>query len=251
MAVQALFEAGMPAALRCWAVLDGLLPGQVWADDPARPSWAVLREALFGTLYLGGQPKPEPLLELLVALCQEVDVLYGYWPETTKDQTLHAGLTAVELSVDYQGHVLEFWDRDPRPQQTLPIGRTLRPLDGELFEHCFERGLLLETYGSKEKALEKSLSLCLVDGDGGILCEAHAGPAVRGWIELGVVTHPQQRGKGYATLTCAALAGQCEAAGFQTYWNCAAQNRASAALARRLGYRREREYALRAWYRLR
>jgi RimJ/RimL family protein N-acetyltransferase len=36
--------------------------------------------------------------------------------------------------------------------------------------------------------------------------------------------------------------------GQQTWWNCAKQNVASAALARKLGYRTEREYRVLAWF---
>ena len=253
--VQALFHAELPAMLRCRAVLDGILPGQVWVDDPTRPGWAVLREAPFGTLYLAGPPPAAAIQQLLAALRQDVDVLYGYWPETAADLHAHAGLTAPGLPVDYQGQVLEFTGRLAPPPAPLPPGCSLRPLDAALFERCFERGLLLETYGSRQRALAESISLCLVDASldaaGEILCEAHAGPVVRGWVEMGVVTHPQQRRKGYAALTCAALAGRCEVAGLQTYWNCAAHNHASAALARRIGYQVERVYALRVWNRLR
>jgi RimJ/RimL family protein N-acetyltransferase len=88
--------------------------------------------------------------------------------------------------------------------------------------------------------------LCLLRGEE-ILCEASTGPAVNGLIELGVITHEPHQGQGYATLTCAHLAHQCEQRGYQTYWNCAKQNVASAAVARKLGYRIEREYKLLAW----
>jgi RimJ/RimL family protein N-acetyltransferase len=40
----------------------------------------------------------------------------------------------------------------------------------------------------------------------------------------------------------------CEGLGYRTYWICARQNRASAAVARKLGFRTEREYRLWAWF---
>ena len=49
-------------------------------------------------------------------------------------------------------------------------------------------------------------------------------------------------------VTCAHLIRDCEARGYQTYWNCARQNLASAAVARKLGYRTEKEYRLLAWF---
>jgi RimJ/RimL family protein N-acetyltransferase len=81
-----------------------------------------------------------------------------------------------------------------------------------------------------------------------ILSEAYAGPSAIGLIEIGTTTHERYRGRGYATLTCAHLVEACEALGFQTYWNCAKHNLASAAIARKLGYCVEREYKLVAWF---
>jgi RimJ/RimL family protein N-acetyltransferase len=67
-------------------------------------------------------------------------------------------------------------------------------------------------------------------------------------IEIGVETHPHHMRKGYATLTCAHLIAEMEQQGYSTYWNCAKGNLPSAALARRLGYRTEKEYRLVAWF---
>jgi predicted GNAT family acetyltransferase len=68
-----------------------------------------------------------------------------------------------------------------------------------------------------------------------------------GLREPGVYTQPEHRGKGYATLTAARLIQEIEALGDRTYWNCAKQNIASAAVARKLGYRIEKEYHCLAW----
>jgi RimJ/RimL family protein N-acetyltransferase len=50
-------------------------------------------------------------------------------------------------------------------------------------------------------------------------------------------------------MVCAQLIQECEEQGLRTYWNCDAQNPASAALARKLGYRHQKEYMLVAWLR--
>jgi RimJ/RimL family protein N-acetyltransferase len=67
-------------------------------------------------------------------------------------------------------------------------------------------------------------------------------------VEMGVTTRAQYQRRGYATLTCAHLIRACEERGYRTYWNCAKQNLASAAVARKLGYRREKVYRLLAWF---
>ena len=66
-------------------------------------------------------------------------------------------------------------------------------------------------------------------------------------MELGVRTAPDHRGRGYATVTCRHLVRDIEARGLWPWWNTNAGNAPSIALARRLGFARERAYEL-AWW---
>jgi L-amino acid N-acyltransferase YncA len=108
-------------------------------------------------------------------------------------------------------------------------------------------------FGSPEKALANGLGYCLLKADrpgepaDTILCAAFAGPAAGGMIELGVETPEPHRRRGYAAVTCAHLIRACEAQGYQTFWNAARDNASSVALARKLGYREEREFVVLAW----
>jgi len=90
---------------------------------------------------------------------------------------------------------------------------------------------------------------CLLRGDE-ILCSASMGPAALGLREPGVFTPEAHRSNGYATITSARLIQEIERLGHQTYWDCARQNGASAAVARKLGYRIEKEYRVLAWDKL-
>jgi hypothetical protein len=65
-----------------------------------------------------------------------------------------------------------------------------------------------------------------------ILAETTTGPSALSMYEPGVLTHETHRRKGYGTIVSAKLIQEIEALGGQTYWNCAKQNRASAAIAR-------------------
>jgi RimJ/RimL family protein N-acetyltransferase len=149
---------------------------------------------------------------------------------------------------DYFGYTLEFTDREARPDlPPVPAGCELRRLDPSLGKQILDRNLLIRMFGSIQSALEWGYGLCLLR-DGELLCETFAGPAAQGMIEIGVETQPHHMHKGYATITCARLIELMEQLGYRTYWNCAKDNQPSAALARKLGYRTEKEYRLLAWY---
>ncbi len=100
--------------------------------------------------------------------------------------------------------------------------------------------------GSIEAVLAKTIRIFLMRGEE-ILCEASTGPATRGRMEMGVTTYAGHRRSGYATIACAHLIALCEAAGIATWWDCAEQNTASAALARKLGYHHGRPYRVLMW----
>ena len=217
----------------------------MWTDDLAYPTWGVVQEAGFRSVYLGGVHDRHTLARIFDKLGQAGEVLIGL---------LHGDgrLEMLPPNPDYLGATLEFTNR-PMGQgldvflRQVPEGCQLRRVDRELLERCLERDLLVSIFGSVEKVLENGFGLCLMRDDH-ILSEAHAGPSAQGMIEIGVMTPERYQQRGYATLTCAHLVRMCEELGFQTYWNCAKQNRASVAIARKLGYRTLREYELRAWF---
>lgn len=244
--LRALFDPDAPASLRCFAVLDGQSAGEIWCDTLPIPSFGMVREAVFGSLYFGGTPDAAIINAMIDRLKNQGDVLVGLWPE---DDLWHI----LPPNPGYVGFVLEYTSRTG--DETLsafggpvPEGCQLRHLDSGLFEHSMMANYFTGVYGSVEKALEQGIGLCLMR-DGEILSEASAGPSANGLIEIGVETKEGHQRRGYATLVCAYLIQECEDLGLGTYWNCDSQNPASIALARKLGYEPEKKYRLAAWSR--
>ena len=237
----ALFNPSDPAFLRCQAVLDGHAAGWIFTDHPETPSWAVVQEAAFGSLYLAGGMQAAGLQELIGILRNQGNVLVGLWQDDPRWSLLPA-------NPEYTGYTREFTDRLATGElPDIPQGCKLKRLDQSLGKQILGRNMLVHMYGSIQQALQWGYGLCLLRGDE-LLCEAFAGPAAAGMIEIGVETHPHHMRKGYATLTCTHLIAEMEQQGYSTYWNCAKGNLPSAALARRLGYRTEKEYRLVAWF---
>jgi RimJ/RimL family protein N-acetyltransferase len=243
--LESLFDADMPAGLRCFAVLDGDVKGRIFTDNPADPQWGIVQEPGDGTVYVGGSIDTRTLHQCLTELRRDGDVIVGAW----------RGDPLIDLlpeSPAYNGAAIDFTDRFSGVRldafvEKVPEGCELRRVDHALFDRLAERDQNINGYGSAEEALEKGLGFCLMQGEA-IVCESFAGPVTRGVREIGVRTDEQCRGRGYATITCARLIQACEAMGWRTYWNTAQQNLASVALARKFGYRTEREYRVLAWF---
>lgn len=241
--LRGLFDADQPAGIRMLAVFEGHMPGRILTDDPAQPTWAVLQETVYGTIYPAGTFSEGLLSALIAQLRADGEVLVGLWPDDPHIPTFLA------LQPEYDGTVYDFWDR--------PVGQGLDVLSKPIPDCCEIRRVDADLYKrltdydpqTAETTLEKGLGFCLMRGDE-ILCEAFAARLTDHILEMGVTTHKPYEGRGYGTLTCAHLAQACEAAGFQTYWNCNGQNLASLAIARKLGYRTEKPYRLLYWSQL-
>lgn len=240
---RALFNEDEPAGLRLTGVLDGILPGKISVDDLQQPKRAYARESTYGTIYLAGEWENVGVHTLIDDLRQGGEVMIGLWPGDPRAALL-------PLPTDYEGTVYDFSDHPPgaaleRFTSAVPDGFRLRRVDLELFERLTDRDEILAQFYSSERALDLCVGFCLLDGDE-IVCETFTSPAIRGVMEIGVTTKASHRGRGYARLTCSRLIQECDRLGYQTFWNCNAQNLPSVALARRLGYRRQRDYHL--WY---
>jgi RimJ/RimL family protein N-acetyltransferase len=237
-ALRALFDVGQPLALRCFAVLDGSIRGQIWTDDPARPTWGAVQEAAFGTLFLGGSPDASLVQKLIAERRQTQDVALAVWPDHPYNQLL-------PRAPDFDGWEVEFTERplyaDLAPFLTVPAGCELRPIDATWFARCRYRDYYTAYFGSAERTLEQGFGYCLV-GDQELLSEAFAADAALGMIEIGTITGTAYRRRGYGAVTCAQLIRECEARGYRTYWNCSKDNQASAGLARSLGFQGEKEF---------
>jgi len=244
-ALTALFDPEAPTAIRCFAVLQDANAGTIWVDDPSRPRSAYVWEADDGTLYRGGGQDAAGLLDAVTRLRQEGVVALGF-REGDPDIALfppepNAGASCLEFH-------RPVGNSDLSPYLgPLPPGYALYRLDRARLGSSPQREAAIHRYGSLDNLLDKGLAVCLMHGDDTV-CEAFADVDVRGTREMGVTTQKPYRGHGFATITCAYLVQLCEERGSSAYWDCAALNLPSAALARRLGFRNERPYRLLAWF---
>jgi RimJ/RimL family protein N-acetyltransferase len=245
-ALMALVNPNHPTVGRAFTVLAGVSQGQILADDAAAPHWVAVREATYGTLYLGGQVDEALVTGLLEHLRQSGDVGIGCWPDDV--------LATLQLAdPQFDGRTLFFPVRSPDVAlaqlfQTLPPGYTLSPRDERLFAQSPDYADTLTTFGSVEAVMRLSRGIVILHDDQ-IVAEASTGARAYGQIEVGVTTHEHYRQRGLASIVCAALISGCEADGLSTWWDCAAENLASIRLARRLGYGSGREYRYRWWQR--
>lgn len=241
-----LFASDQPVAIRLWAVLDGVVPGRLVVDDPEQPTLALVQELAEGTTYIGGAATAASLADGLALLRAAQSVVVCRWP----NDALWAMLSPAP---SYEGTAIDFLDRaaevDLPSLLAVPEGYTLRPIDSAVAAMLPGFDYYDAMFGGRDAALERTLGACVLRGEE-MAAEAVAGPLVRGLAEMGVGTADGHRRQGLATAVSAHIIQAVEARGYQAFWNAAAHNAASVALARRLGFRTERPFIVRVWDRL-
>jgi RimJ/RimL family protein N-acetyltransferase len=243
-AIERLIRADAPARPRALAVLDGLLSGRAWADDPHHPSAAIVIEDSDGTVYAGGTLTADLVADALADVqTASGDLIFGF---ADPDDPMR-GLVPGEPY--WRGEAIDFWDREPPPDEadvleaTPADGGHVIQLDAESLPMTEWYADTLHAFGSIERWLELGIGFAVMVGDE-MAGEATAGPMCRGLLEMGVVTREAYRRRGYGTLVSRLTARACEARGDRVWWNANAGNAPSIAIARRLGFRRERRYEL-------
>jgi RimJ/RimL family protein N-acetyltransferase len=240
--ILALFDITKPTIPRAFNVLEGLHRGQILVDDPARPTTAVVRDIIYGTLYFGGDTTAPLLASLVPRFCETGEVGIGCWLDDPLNEMLPPDF-------DYDGRTYYFTKRSSQNDHRrieLPAGYSLVPRDEYWFRKSFDYESTLKAFGSLENVLQHTLGAVIVHDDL-IVCEAATGAPTHGWIEVGVTTAEAFRGHGLATIACAHLIEMCEENGYKTWWDCAKQNIPSVKLAKKLGYQGEPEYRYVWW----
>jgi RimJ/RimL family protein N-acetyltransferase len=240
--IERLLSTAVPARGRALAVLDGVLAGRVWCDDAVRPAWAVVVETAGGTVYAGGAVTRSVLASVLDGVATMTgDLVFGF---SGPGDPLREALPGEPAAT---GEAVDFADRTALPNEfdAEPLRGDVRvvPIDGALLRRTQWFEDTLHAFGSVERFLELGVGYGVLVGDE-LVSECVAGPRSRGALEMGVLTSERHRGRGYATLAARAVAHACEARGDEVWWNASTGNAPSLALARRLGFRRERRYEL-------
>ncbi len=224
-----------------WSCLQGVM-GRVYVDDPMKPTAAA---AILGDFYfLAGTSNTElasykpgwPGRDFIIMIPQnqgwadEIETVY---------RTRAKKVTRYAIKKE-QG----VFDREYLKGITeVPLkGFSLRMIDKEHFEICrtqpWSRDLVSQ-YGSYEEYQRWGLGVVAIK-DGEVVSGASSYSSYRDGIEIEIDTREDQRRRGLALACGAKLILACMDKGLYPSWD--AQNKASVALAEKLGYHFSHEY---------
>ena len=245
-----LHHHGMPLA-----VLAGMRPGMVLANDPDRPSALFIGapEGRFAWTYFAGDASDQAFRDDVAKWLFEENGL-GEEP---------AFLFMASDSPDWDGVIRSFIDPRPavpdlrinyvtaqRPapwQNAVPEGYEIRPIDAALMAsgiplHDKLRDWFNANFGSVEGFLERGVGAVAVH-DGAIVAWCLADSVVEGLADIGVETEPDHQRKGLAyACTCQTIETALDRGIERIGWHCHAINEPSVRTAEKAGFQEASRY---------
>ncbi|WNS42891.1 GNAT family N-acetyltransferase [Paenibacillus sp. MMS20-IR301] len=246
--------------IECRAIVNGINPGRVYADDPAEPAAALIWiQGQQGFQLIGDAQSPVFAWNLEEYIRTRIEPeLRGqdiHWVEIGADKawehTLRQIFRSRNLSADDQ-HV--FTLGEIRGPVELPEDRvTIRKIDaallksGRLENHSFLEEKILHFWDSADSFLHRGLGY-LAEHDNQAVSLAFSAFAAGRTHAIDIETLEEYRRNNYGTAVAAALLQEFRVQGIEPYWDCTPENTGSIRIAEAIGMVHDFDYRI-FWYR--
>ncbi|MFD6825495.1 GNAT family N-acetyltransferase [Streptomyces sp. NPDC060085] len=130
--------------------------------------------------------------------------------------------------------------RSALPEIETPSGYSLHRIDSKNFDKLNWKDAVLGIFGSSQRYLEQGYGFCLLH-DGQVVSETH-GVVGSKYVELGIHTHPDYRGRGLPLSIMTEAARMGHEIGLRTIVSCDRETTGTISIARRLGMRFDYSY---------
>lgn len=214
------------------SILENRSAGKIFTDNKQKPSFMlVCSPAAF--IFLEGDPNPISLKKIASYL-KTLPQVYLISPFNWKFKTFFdgEGFTTIER-IQFQGQReafnLDLW------KDKIPVSYSTHTIDQRTFPLCNWYSFILSFYGDMDHFSANGMGFCLRD-QGKIISESY-GLIAENKAEIGVVTDEHYRGQNLGTYVCAIMLDYCYKNNIEPFWTCNVDNPASAAIARKLGFK--------------
>jgi len=231
------------------SILECHSPGRVWADDGTHPEAAIVRHPV-GDCYVAGKSDRQTVATLVAAGPGRAGLAdHGKLVLTPGSPQLEQTIRCLWPQVGRVEWMGLSFDREGFEVARRSFGRlgeavTIERIDQRLARRADrELGTTIEqVWGSVERFVTQGFGFCMTEGRQLVsACWSYAIGAGLG--EIDITTAASFRGQGRATATCIVYIQHCLTNGLLPIWNCRKDNPASAAVARKLGFRPSLRFA--------
>lgn len=229
-----LFDDDYPNLPLVHGVIEGVLPGEVYADSEYLPTRClVVTNAAYA--FSVGLRQPDDIRHALEILGGRTEIKLVI-PELSVDDAAWYGLMPISRRQYRYGAACPPEIEITSGFQVLPVANTL------LFRRCQWSGFMSSILGSEANFMERASAFVLVDRRSDAIASEAFAIRSRGFAEIATVTSPAYQGRGLSTLLCNQLVQWVMARDVQPIWSCDETNAASWRVAEKLGMDRTVSY---------
>ena len=237
------------------SVIEGNTPAWVFVDAVERPRTALVWNRQDALLLAGSPQGPAVEAELKWVIAQEIvpDARQRHIPQLsfhTADPFWESRADVILESFQPEQAARCFYQPGPLRvdwRAEIPPAYAMRRMDAELLagEDLANAGHVVgwvrSFWPSNEAFLEAGFGYAVLH-DRTLASWCFTVYASGGEFELGLATVPDHRDRGLATLVATACVEHCFDRGFTPHWHCWVENRASIAVAEKVGFERPQRY---------
>ena len=236
------------------AVIENHTSGKVYVDDPSNPTTFYVLHSygmslLFGHChnevfnqsfkkYALNQPKVRSDFEFMQAYPNTWDpVLKDLFADkliksSERTNNQESGFVELNTRINFKFNPERF---RAFKQEYSANGLDLRRSGKEIYHDMKGSVVPLYFWENADDFIDHGVGFSLFENNH-LACTAYSAFVIDQFLELGIETIPEFRGKGYAQHTCAALIDYCNEKGFEPVWACRLENTGSYKLAQKIGF---------------
>lgn len=216
------------------SIVEGIQKGEVFVDDDEAPDVALIWHYC-GFANIAGNYDGEFVAEVMNMMLNPPDAHSGRMAlQAENDPALRDMIMKTPMVAAYERYIFEFAGEKDGILHTA--GSDLKPITPENYD--LMKGRIIPTFSweSKEAFLEKGFGYCLIE-DGQMAACAFASGVSNDYVDIGVETAEEYRGKGYGKIVSAAMVRETLRRGKTPVWDCDTRNEASMRLACSVGFK--------------
>ncbi|MBO4373812.1 MAG: GNAT family N-acetyltransferase [Lachnospiraceae bacterium] len=216
------------------SVLEGIQKGEIFVDNDETPAAALIWHYCGFANILGAYD--ESFIEKTMKMMQDPPEGHSgrMALQAENDRRLEDMILKTPIAAGYERYIFEFAGEKfsiPQTQET-----ELKEITAE--NYGLMKGKIIPAFSwpDKEEFLKNGFGYCLIK-DGHMLACAFASGISKDYVDIGVETAEECRGKGYGKIVSAKMAKEILRRGQTPVWDCDTRNEASMRLACSIGFK--------------
>lgn len=239
--VRHLFSDDFPNIAIILAIIEQVIPGQIWVNHEEEPSICLIVTHVT-YCFLKGDINEEEFAECMQILKQKQTVKLFFEPDPQFDLAKLGFVPLLRRQYRYKNihHNMPIFENNS--------GYLLKKIeDLETFDLCLWKPLLIGFFGTAENFLKNGIGYILWDAQHKIIASEAYGIPSKKFVEVGTITHELYRGKKLSTILCNHLIRNAIQKGLQPIWTCDDANLFSWKVAEKQGMDEKIQYIFYTW----